>query len=650
MRVYLTGAEAHAAYRQSHDGSLGSYRSSVRLQDLSFYRIQAISNIRIDHVAGYNGVGLGYITVAGDDSITWTAPGETTPGTAVTIANGETKQVIGNTAGKFIVVTRTSAAALAGAETVQLMRTANNVVGGSNFSDAESTSGEQKVRAVMFANMHASLGITGLKVWGTSPMSETKRVLSFINEAPTANQITDKTVDGETSVPTGLGTWVNPTTEGTGLSLGDLAVGAQMGLWISHTVAAGVAASAHWLLELNWSYTVDGTKYYGKASGVARIANDDYERYDVYRAADADPDITGTPWQTFTSSPLSHAPDDPAIGGATAYHFRVVRRNKYGLGAPDNKIYKFNVAALGELPSAPSVVTVTPQGSGLALIQAQYLPFQDGDHRGTYWRIYVSYDGTEPDPAVDTPISQAMDTYDQTQILQYTTTSGQLEDTPIKVLVRTAWKSGSTYYESTNTASVTDYAEWFGPLRPDALLSYNRALGHHEDMGIDGPADVVTYVDQAKNIYFKQGEGYLQFWADTVLLFNVKYDGTTLDTNGLYTTYALKQATVSGAAASTIEVAEWDTQKTIYVGVNGTRRLKIDVTAGTLTIGPMKQGAANVSTTRSDDPYWPKYGHTCFQVWDKAYMRYTTALSVASDQTFGMLVPFRQKATQAECL
>jgi hypothetical protein len=169
-------------------------------------------------------------------------------------------------------------------------------------------------------------------------------------------------------------------------------------------------------------------------------------------------------------------------------------------------------------------------------------------------------------------------------------------------------------------------------------------------MDIAGPADTITYVDEDKNIYFKQGEGYLQFWADTVLLFNIKYDGTTLDTNGLYTTYALKQATVSGTAASTIEVAEWDTQKTIYIGVNGTRRVKIDVTAGELTIGPMKQGAANVSETRSDDPYWAKYLHTCFQVWDKAYMRYVTVLSVASDQSFGMLVPFRQKATQAECL
>jgi hypothetical protein len=169
-------------------------------------------------------------------------------------------------------------------------------------------------------------------------------------------------------------------------------------------------------------------------------------------------------------------------------------------------------------------------------------------------------------------------------------------------------------------------------------------------MGIAGPADTITYVDEAKNIYFKQGEGYLQFWADTVLLFNIKYDGTTLDTNGLYTTYALKQGTINGTAADTIEVAEWDTQKTIYVGVNGTRRLKIDVTASQLTIGPMKQGASNVSSTRSDDAYWAKYAHTCFQVWDKAYMRYVTAISVSSDQSFGMLVPFRQKATQAECL
>ena len=83
---------------------------------MQFDLLSQIANVTLDFVSAGHSAGTGTITAATADTLTWKAPGSATAGTAVTIANGETKILKdGDDATQYIVVERTSATALSGA-------------------------------------------------------------------------------------------------------------------------------------------------------------------------------------------------------------------------------------------------------------------------------------------------------------------------------------------------------------------------------------------------------------------------------------------------------------------------------------------------------------------------------------------------------
>lgn len=178
VRAYHTGAASDGAAQANADASLGNYRSGNEVSVLSSVRTSPISNITIDYVAGANGTGAGSLTASGANDLRWTPPGGT-QGSAVTIANGETKIVEGggsDGASKYVRVTRTSAAALTGTETVTLSDVANNVFGFDNVSSAEATAGDNEYRCVGYKNV-GSVAVGGLTFWlgslGTQRTSDT---------------------------------------------------------------------------------------------------------------------------------------------------------------------------------------------------------------------------------------------------------------------------------------------------------------------------------------------------------------------------------------------------------------------------------------------------------------------------------------------
>lgn len=82
---------------------------------MDFKQRNAISGVRVDAVGAGHAAGIGYLRAVSADTLAWKAPDSATEGTAVAIANGETKVLAdGATATLFVVVTRTSATALSG--------------------------------------------------------------------------------------------------------------------------------------------------------------------------------------------------------------------------------------------------------------------------------------------------------------------------------------------------------------------------------------------------------------------------------------------------------------------------------------------------------------------------------------------------------
>lgn len=452
VRAYLTGAGGDAVYQGDPAASLGLYRSTVIAESLTIRRVYPIPGIVIVFAAGWCGVGNGVLTASGPSALEWTPPGGTI-GAAVTIANGETKQIPGGDASAYLVVTRISASDLTGTETVVLMDSYGSVAGSRDYTSAEAAAGEEIYRAVMFYNGSGS-SITGLTVWLDSTYAGHTLLAA---EAPIANALTDETVNGELIQPAGL-SWSGPTSEGAGIVIGTLAAAAMYGLWLEEFITAGAVASARVRSAIRWTFTSGATKYYGSLRGLHRIANDALERWEEYKGTDALPDLDGSPVVTGSASPLTAY----ALVAGHTYYLKLAKKNKYGLMDrvmnPETVIIAADGSRTADRPSGPTAVTVSAGPAGVIRVAAQYTPFRDSAV-ATYWLIYLKSDGTANDLVNDTPIEQAMDTGTWLNSLAYTS-AALIDLAPVQVVVRTRRKdtglnSVTSITRSATTATVT---------------------------------------------------------------------------------------------------------------------------------------------------------------------------------------------------
>lgn len=160
------------------------------------------------------------------------------------------------------------------------------------------------------------------------------------------------------------------------------------------------------------------------------------------------------------------------------------------------------------------------------------------------------------------------------------------------------------------------------------------------------PVGRVVYISHSVNAFYLCNPDSAQLWANDTLVWNLVYRSDLPDKNGLYTAFVQKTGTITGTGtAAPIEVADLDTW---YVTVNGERRMKIDLAAHELTW--LWDDGAAVNTSDSSTPAVITTGATCFQVCDSAVGAPATAMSLQDDGGLRLLVPFKQKLTQAECL
>lgn len=648
VRPYLTGATYTGEWRASHSGSLGAYRSGVKAKSMFLHRFDALRGIVIEYVSALNGIGVGSLVADSTSSLRWTPPSGT-QGTAVTIANGETKVLYGGDtdADKYIIVRRTSATGLSGSEIVQTLDGINNVLGGTNFTGDEAAAGEEKYRALMFLN-GGDTQVTDLKVWVDGNYDVNVRIAK---EDPDGNgALTDKTGDGEESQPGGLD-WSTPTTEGGALTLAaTLAADGQVGLWIERSVDPGATAEPIVTTVLHYKFTLSGTTHYGQLRGLSRVAENGLKAYLLFYGQDGMPDITGTADEEFDSVPHATA----ALTAGHDYYMITCPQNEYGLRALVREATIVRLADdLSEdpaPPSGPNITEITPAADGEAHVVAAYFPAQDAKaDRATKWLVYLSTDGTEPDPGEDEPAVVDMEGGTGIEQLDWDSSGAYLEGTPEKVLVRTRRIDGETNIDSTNTTVYETEAEWFGPARPVGTLSIGKKWGQYQAPEA-APDDEVTYIDEAKNVRWVMSADRTELWADTVLIWNLgaNSDGVW----GLHTVFTRWYKAVSGAGTGAVEVGTWDGgEKILYFNVDSTHRIEVDVVAQEIRVILFRPGLT-LETTISEDPIWRKYHATCFQYWDQEAMDYVTGMAVDNNGALALksTIPWRVHATQAECL
>ena len=653
LLALLTGAASDGGTQKSHALSLGHYPSYTRADSLVVRPTGSLRGIVLDFVAGANGPGIGALTAIDDDVVAWTPPGGT-QGPSATILNGESKVLLGGGLSiyNYVIVRRTSATALSGSLSVQLLDVINNVIGGSNFSEAESTAGAEHYRALIFENANAG-EITLLKVWLDSTATNTR--IAF--ETPTAGALTDKRSAGETSIPTGL-TWSSGTTSGTGLSLASLAAGSTVGLWIERAVTPGATAAALLSTIIRYEFVLGGTTYTCALRGVNRRAAT-HNAYGVWYATGADPDQEAAPTETAASLPATLA---GAFADGFTYHLATRLRNKYGLWGPAIVPTQVIVETGGDVlavpPVAPENIVVTPTGDGKIIVQALYLPNTEGStqaaidaKRAVTWLVYVSADGTPADPATDTPVEMAMDVLDsnEPEILEWISTATYLEGTPISVLVRTRRVDDTVEdRDSANTATTETTAIYAGPVRVNGKATLGTAYAVQQAPATFTRAN--EFINVPNNIYWQWTEGGLKLWAGTVLVFHLRYDSSgDIPTNGFWTTFGFVQdATISGAQTGAIEMGTWSgVAKDLWIAVNGQRVMRIDVLNSVIRAAAIQAIGVPV-TSRGPDPVWGMYAYSAFQVWDPNNSDYNTAMTVGTNGILRLGVGWKQRQTQAE--
>jgi len=177
IRPYLTGAASDGGAQADPNLSLGKYRAASLVNMIGYSPSSIFSGYAVVVLfSGNNGAGTAYIDAPTTGSLRYKAPGSSSYGAAVNIANGETKMFPdGDDANKFVIVSRVSASDLSGTETMTLVLLLNNLPGFDNVDSAEAAAGDLEHRCFCLKNDSAG-SVTVLKAWigtlGTQRVSD----------------------------------------------------------------------------------------------------------------------------------------------------------------------------------------------------------------------------------------------------------------------------------------------------------------------------------------------------------------------------------------------------------------------------------------------------------------------------------------------
>ena len=199
--------------------------------------------------------------------------------------------------------------------------------------------------------------------------------------------------------------------------------------------------------------------------GDYRIADNDLDGYELYRGVDAAPDLAAAPWETFASLPHTTA----ALTPGHTYQFVLRLRNVHNMVSQNTAAWSVIIAGDGSEtpapPSAPANGTLDPWTAGAVRLTADYFYLTDDEAlRADSWLVYLTSNGVDPNPAVDTPTEIAMVQVDGVARLDWT--SGTFADgLTIKALIRTR-RSGTPDSDSTNLDILSTTSDTDGPAAP----------------------------------------------------------------------------------------------------------------------------------------------------------------------------------------
>ncbi len=207
----------------------------------------------------------------------------------------------------------------------------------------------------------------------------------------------------------------------------------------------------------------------GLLAGEHRIANDAFNRFELFRGQDASPDLDAAPIETFTSLPHVTAALPLPPSGTRKFLFVTQLRNIHNLRSLNTIEVLIEVDAAGALvairPSAPEGTRADTVAAGKIRIQSFYDYTADGNNQANQWLVFLRSDGTDPDPDIDTPTVVTMAKNDGIAKLDFLSVAF-VGGTTVKAIVRTR-RTAAPAADSDNLNIVTAIASTTGPAAPE---------------------------------------------------------------------------------------------------------------------------------------------------------------------------------------
>lgn len=231
----LSGGASNTDPAAALGGAMSTVAGGVVLSQ-SATGLSTITGVTLDDAAG-NNEGTGTLTyVNSAKTLQWTPPGGTA-GTAVEVSAGGTFAIQGGSDGGYLRVTVVAGSLPSNdlTNTLTIANLTNKVF--DDVSKAESLAGDTEYRCLYVQNKHSTDALVGAKLWieANTPGQDVVQIALD----PAGKNGTATTIATEGDAPAGVDfNAVNPVSEASALTLGDLAAGDTYPFWIKRTVPA----------------------------------------------------------------------------------------------------------------------------------------------------------------------------------------------------------------------------------------------------------------------------------------------------------------------------------------------------------------------------------------------------------------------------
>jgi len=434
-----------------------------------------------------------------------------------------------------------------------------------------------------------------------------------------------QTIASDTTAPSAI-TWSTEIGATNAISLSNLYRNTAQGLWLRLEIPAGATYTTAQQNAITVQHEYDSTTYTDAINGYYRIADAAQDRYEVWVGEDAAPDLSAAADATGALT-LSVAVANPS-SGTKDINVTTRKRNDIGLLSQNSEYSTVTIDSGGndvtKVLSTPTGLTLTAQPASEILIEATYNAGADVSPADT-WNVYLTTTGVDPDITTDTPTQYTMSA---------SGTPGDIDG---------SFPSGGTGSSFTLSEAVGPY-NWGDDVRvvvtaersSDSEESAGTAVVQHTVdnvvLGVPGCMTVlageqyinvpaVAMFDETETlsagVYFRSIPGETQFWSGSTLIWRALWLSSGVSRLYIDDSWALSNVTHS--AAGTSDDVEVVSANEIYLNVNSTRRVKIDVSAKTIEADSFEAWEGTITYDTRAATGWPATGSTTSQMWMEVY-------------------------------